>query len=396
MGQANTTRRQVLAGATAATAVAPVIAWAQPAMMGETEAATRASTLAAQLFVGKPAPALSLAVANSSAVIWAEAFGKANVELDVPATTQHTFRIGSVSKVLTATAAARLATRGALDLDLPISRWLPDLPEHHRETTVRQLLTHTGGVRHFVPKDLDVSAPGGAVYMRIFPTRQDVLALFIDDPLVAPPGTRFSYSSYGYTLASMAMEAAAGMEFRQLIRKEIGGPFGLASLAADDPWAVMPGRATGYMNQADVELLYGTMAEGARPRLTDDLANTPLSNPAYCWAGGGYLMTPADTARFGAAMFESAETKISTAERTLLFTPTVEVPRDSFPVGLGWRVDADARGRVRWHHAGTTIGGRGVLVVYPELGLSVAIAGNVMAMPLDMLKAAGDLADIFA
>ena len=365
-------------------------------MQGGSGAPAAASQLLAELFATDPAPALSMAAARSSGAVWADALGKANLELDVAATPEHRFRLGSVSKVHTSTAAARLVSRGVLDLDAPIFRYLPDLPEHHRATTLRQLLTHRGGIRHYGPKDFDLFGPGGAVYMRTYPTMREVLALFIDDPLVAAPGTAVAYSSYGYTLASIAMEAAAGTEFRELIEAEIGRHFGLASLAEDDPWAVQPQRATGYMNQADLSLLYGQLPEEARPTPRGGYAHMPFSNPAYCRAGAGFLMTPADTARFGAAMFDSADAKITAAERELLFTPNTEASPGSPSLGLGWRLDADDRGRRRWHHAGATPGGRVVLVVYPDLDLSLALAGNVMAMMLDGMKTASDLADIFA
>jgi CubicO group peptidase (beta-lactamase class C family) len=122
----------------------------------------------------------------------------------------------------------------------------------------------------------------------------------------------------------------------------------------------------------------------------------PFSNPAYCWAGAGFTMTPADTARFGAAMLDGPGSRISAAERSLLFTPMTEKTPQSPPLGLGWRIDTDGNGRLRWHHAGATPGGRYSLVVYPELDLAIAMAGNVMAMPLDVGKASSDLADIFA
>ena len=66
------------------------------------------------------------------------------------------------------------------------------------------------------------------------------------------------------------------------------------------------------------------------------------------------------------------------------------------PLGLGWRVDADAKGRARWHHAGSQEGGRAGLVVYPELRLSIAFASNVMTVPGDVLRPSADLADAFA
>lgn len=392
----HSTRRQVLAGASAAVVAAPVLTSAQVVSASAAGAQAAASRIAQQVFANRPAPALSLAVARSSGVIWADALGKANLEHDVTATPAHTFPLGSVSKVITTTAAAKLVSRGMLDLDAPIARYMPDLPPHHRATTLRQLLTHCGGIRHYVAKDFDLSGPGGSVYMRIYPSKADVLALFIEDPLIAPPGTQVSYSSYGYTLASMVMEAAAGTEFRALIQNEIAKPLGLESLIAEEPWLIRPNRAARYMNQPDIALLYGGLPEAARPQLTNGWANMPLSNPAYCWAGAGFLMTPSDTARFGAALLDRPDAKFSAAERALLFTPLTEASGNLPPLGLGWRIDKDGKGRVRWHHAGATPGGRYLLMIYPEPGLSVAMAGNVMNMLVNVNDVASQLADVFA
>ena len=389
------TRRAVIAGASAAMAFRSVAASAY-ASPSRHPGAAKASQLSRQLFGSRQAPALSLAVARTDRLVWAEALGRVDVEFGVAATPRHTFRLGSVSKVVTATAAARLVARGMLDLDAPISRWLQDLPELHRATTMRQLLTHRGGVRHYGPKDFDVNGPGGPMYMRTYPTDQDILALFINDPLVAPPGTRISYSSYGYTLASMVMQAVTGKEFRQLIHEEIGTPFGLSTLVDDDPWMIQPLRARGYLNAQDLQLLSGSVPKGAWPKLTDGLANIPLSNPAYCWAGAGFLMSPSDTARFGAAVLEGAGTKITAEERKLLFTPMTERTPQMPPLGLGWRLSPDPKGRPRYHHEGATPGGRYALTVYPEQGLSIAIAGNVMNMMLNVGKISSDLADLFA
>ena len=148
-------------------------------------------------------PAISFAVASGGGLLWSTAFGMADFELAVPALPEHLFRLGSVSKAVTATAAARLVSRGLLELDVPISYWLPELPPHHRPTTLRQLLTHRGGVRHYLPKDVDAEQPGGPVLTRASWTRERILAAFIDDRLVAEAGERVSYSSWGYTLASV-------------------------------------------------------------------------------------------------------------------------------------------------------------------------------------------------
>jgi CubicO group peptidase (beta-lactamase class C family) len=261
---------------------------------------------------------------------------------------------------------------------------------------MRQLLTHRGGVRHYGPKDLDHKGPGGPITQRAYANRADVLALFIDDPLVAPPGTQVSYSSFGYSLASFVMEAAGGTDFVRLVKDEIALPFGLPSLAADEVLEVVPLRTKGYFAAREFEFLASKMPGAVPPQLAGDFANVTLSNPAFCWAGAGLLMTMPDLARFGAAHIEGSPARISAAERTLLFTPMTEASANSPPLGLGWRVDNDAKGRLRWHHAGATPGGRASLVVYPEPGLSIALASNVMSAPGDVLGPSSELADAFA
>lgn len=346
-------------------------------------------------FDAHDAPAISLAVANPSRILWSTAHGLANLELAVPARPDHRFRIGSVSKVITSTAAARLVTRGLIELDTPIAYWLPDLPEHHRQTTLRQLFTHAGGVRHYGPKDLDPNAPGGPITQRAYSDRQSILALFIDDPLVAEPGTSVNYSSFGYSLASLVMEAAAGQNFLALVTDEIATPFELPSLVADEVLAIVPERTAGYFTARELEMLAQRMPGLAPLAASGGYANIGLSNPAFCWAGAGLLASMPDLARFGAALLEGPQAKVTADERALLFTPLTEAAPDRPALGLGWRVDADKQGRPRWHHAGTTPGGRCGLVVYPGQALSIALASNTMMTPGDVLGAASELADLF-
>lgn len=385
------TRRGFVAGASASAALAQ----AQAAVP---DRARRAADIARTVSIALPLqpPAVSFAVAGTSGVLWRAALGKADLELDIAATPAHSFRLGSVSKVLTTTAAAKLVSRGILDLDAPISTWMSDLPVQHRQTSLRQLFTHRGGVRHYLPRDLDPRAPGGAIYQRVYSSNEEILAVFIDDPLIAPPGTQIAYSSFGFTLASLVMEAAAKTPFTEIIAAEIAAPFDLKSLAKDDPFAIVPLRAKGYSNAKDMALASKEAAQAWYAGRTDAWLNIPPMNPAYCWAGAGFLMTPSDMARFGAALLESPVAKITPAERALLFTPMTEKTQTMPPLGLAWRIDTDGKGRRRYHHAGATIGGRANLVIYPDQGLSIAIASNVLAAPGNVLQPSSDLADLFA
>lgn len=386
-------RRELLAASTLA--AIPAVAKAQPKPKSKVAGATRAQAKGAEAMVralhaAQPTPALSFAVARPGGVIWTLALGKADLELDVPATTAHCFRLGSVSKMVTTTAAARLVSRGVLDLDAPIVRWLPDLPEPHRRTTLRQLFTHRGGVRHYdLMRDLSPRAPGGPLGQRVYPSNKEILAVFINDPLIGPPGAQIAYSTFGFTLASVVMETAAGRPFVDLLKAEVGEPFGLASLAADDPFALRPGRVSGYCDAATYN------AYGLIPTKTG-WVNARQDNPAYKWAGGGLTLTPSDLAAFGAALIESPTSAITPAERALLFTPLTPQTKNMPPLGLGWRVDNDPKGRLRWHHAGGDENSRASLVVYPQLGLSIALGSNLYSTPGNVLKPSSDLADVFA
>jgi CubicO group peptidase (beta-lactamase class C family) len=361
----------------------------------ESSRLAQADRWAEAFFAAHDAPAMAFAVANGAGPLWSAAHGTANLEHGVAARPEHRFRLGSVSKVVTTVAAARLVTRGLIELDTPIAYWLPDLPEHHRRTTLRQLFTHTGGVRHYGPKDLDPNAPGGAVIQRHYPNRSSILALFVDDPLIAAPGEKVSYSSYGYTLASMVMEAATGVDFLDIVAEEIVMPFGLPSLAADDVLAIVPDRVTGYYTARELEFLAQRMPGLASFAARGGHANIGFSNPAFCWAGAGLIAHMPDLARFGAALLEGRHSKVTTGERALLFTPLTEATPEQPPLALGWRIDRDGQGRPRWHHAGTTPGGRCGLALYREQRLSIALAGNTMTTPGDVLGAASALADIF-
>jgi len=376
-------RRALLAGGAALSAAAAVPASTKHAATESRLGAAR--DIVKGLMAADEIPAFSIAVTRGDELLWAEAFGKANLELDVPASTMHRFRLGSVSKVFTATLAAQLAAKSVVDLEAPIGQYLPELPEAHRATTLAQLLTHRGGIRHYIDRDDAVDTPGGPIDRRNYASNQDILAIFINDPLIARPGERVSYSTFGYTLASLVIEAAANAPFLDLIQREIAAPLTLHSLSADAPRSIVPQRASGYVP--------ATHAAWVRPHVEGKWANAPMNNPAYKWPGGGLLATPTDLARFGAAHL--APGRLSGAALKMLFTVQTEATSQSPPLGLGWRINRDGKQRLRWHHAGGQDGCRASLVVYPEERLSIAFATNLTGLPADTLGPSMKIADVF-
>jgi CubicO group peptidase (beta-lactamase class C family) len=328
-------------------------------------------------------PAASAAVAAPGRVVWREAVGTDNLELAHPATPDSRFRIGSCSKPVTAVIAVRLVERGLVDLDAPIVAWLPDLPEQHRRTTIRQLLGHQGGIRHYGMLDLDRTRPGGAIDQRTYRTTQDALALFINDKLLFAPGEASSYSSYGFNLIGAVLEKAAGLGFPDLVQREVSAPLGLR-IEAEVPAQIMVGKVSPY----------DPLPKTAPPHVSGPVINSDPVNPGYKWPSGGLIARASDLAQLGAALLEPGYLKAASLEA--LFT--AQVPKKGPtrpPLGLAWRLDRDAQGRRRYHHAGAIQGGRAGMVIFPDAKLAVALTSNLSDAPLDPLAPMTRIAEGF-
>src|SRR5215471_19480100 len=151
-------------------------------------------------------PGASVAIVEDGEYEWAGGFGMADVENFSPATAQTLYRLGSISKPITATAAMQLWERGKLDLDAPAQKYCPEFPQKESPITTRQLLGHLGGIRHY-SSDGKGDVPEDSA--RHFSGVKESLQLFAGDPLVAKPGTKFNYSTYGYTVIGCVLEGAA-------------------------------------------------------------------------------------------------------------------------------------------------------------------------------------------
>jgi CubicO group peptidase (beta-lactamase class C family) len=377
------TRRAFSAGAIFGAMAAPVIARAQGVGMTVN---SHAAAVLESLREEFPIPALSAAVVKDGELVWAEANGMADLENGVPASPQHLFRLGSVSKVVTAAIGARLLDQGVIDLDAPISTYRPDLPEAHKATTLRQLYSHMGGVRHYNANDLSPFSPTGSIDTKIFLSTDEALAIFINDDLVAEPGTSVNYSTFGYTLISAVLESASGASFTDLIRREVSAPLGLETLGPEDPFNIIPNRVGFY----DPPAMYLQLIPQV-PLPDIPAINSLPSTPTYKYAGGGMHGTAVDVARFGAAQL--AGDYVSEAARAALFTP--RPPDNERALGLGWRIDRHDMLGQRYHHAGNMQGCRAQLALYPEHGLSVALMSNMGATPGPILNYTDRIAAAF-
>jgi serine beta-lactamase-like protein LACTB len=302
-------------------------------------------------------PALQIAVGAGGRIVWSEAFGTADLASDIPATTDSRFRIASISKLLTGTLAAKLADAGTLDLDRPIGEYVPDLPPEWHDITADMLLHHTSGIPHY-------SDAQDALDTTYYATTRDALKRFEDRPLVHPPGTEETYSSYAYTVLALCVEQVTGRPFLDVMRAEILDPLGMTRTGPDVRSTPPPGLTAFY-----------DLAEDGTVRKAPDV---DLSGR---WAGSGYLSTADDLVRFGMAHTKpgvfSAGTLAMVAERDTL--PDGELTKE----GFGWGPRTDWDGRAMLWGDGSTPGSRCGLLVYPDDGLVIAILTNLRGLALE-------------
>jgi CubicO group peptidase (beta-lactamase class C family) len=294
-------------------------------------------------------PGLAVAVGLGDRLVFSEGFGWSDVENQVPVTARTRFRIGSVSKPLTAAALAVLVREGKIDLDAGIRDYVPSFPEKEHRITVRQLAGHLGGIRHY--------RAGGFFNREQFDTVAASLRVFSGDPLVHEPGSSYRYSTYGYVLLSAAMAKVAGRPYLELMQERVFGPLGMKSTGPEVAEAIIPGRAEFY-----------DRTRGG------DLVNAPSENYSYKWAGGGFLSTAEDLVTFGLAM--SRGELVGSEMRDLLFTSQKNRAGEETGYGMGWRPDRDWRERKVVHHGGSSEGARAFVLVYPEEQLAIALLAN--------------------
>lgn len=315
----------------------------------DARAIEQARALIAREMARTLAPAVSVAVSRDGRLIWSEAIGCADLELQVPVSPTTRLRIGSVSKPLTSVALGALVEDGKLDLDASIQRYVPDFPKKAWPITTRQLAGHLAGIRHYEHGEFEIRDRYESV--------RAGLAVFEKDALLFEPGTQFSYSTYGWNLISAVIEGASGERFLRVMQNRVFGPAGLTHTAADDAAAIVPGRAH----------FYTRTAEGV-------IVNAGFVDNSLKWAGGGFVSTAEDLVAFANALLEGRLLKPETVN--LLWTSQKTSDGKDTDYGIGWGVSRDAKGRRKVSHSGGAQGGTAYLVLYPDQGLVAAMIVN--------------------
>lgn len=292
-------------------------------------------------------PGAAIAVTRNGQIIKTEGYGLANVELNVPATKETVFEIGSVSKQITAAAIMLLVEDGKINVDEKISKYLPNTPESWGKVTVRNLLNHTSGIKSYS------SLSGFELSKRL--KRDDFIKALSSYPLEFEPGERYNYSNSGYSLLGFIIESAAQKSYWEFVGERIFKPLGMSKTADRDPQFIVPNRADGY------EWENGKLV-GRDYDLTD------------LFSAGAIVSTVGDLAKWDAAL--RGDTFLKKESKAQIWTPVRFNSGELYPYGFGWNV-TEFRGHKLISHSGQTAGFGANISRYVDDNISVIVLTNL-------------------
>ncbi|WP_426701978.1 serine hydrolase domain-containing protein [Rhodanobacter sp. Col0626] len=292
-------------------------------------------------------PGASLLVIKDGKPIVHRGYGLANLEDNDRATPATNYRLASVTKQFTAASILLLAEHHRLNLDDPIRRWLPSLPVTTATVTLRQLLTHTGGLVDYE----DLIPPGTTEQVN----DNDVLRMLSGtSKTYFAPGSAYRYSNTGYVLLGLVVEKASGVSLPLYLQQHIFQPLGMShTLMYVRGGPEVDHRAYGYSEE-----------NGSWTRTDQSVTSATRGD-------GGIYSSIDDLAKWDAALYD--DRLLSDASRELAFSPHVKVTGEPYEAsyGYGWRITGDTL----WH-SGESIGFRNVIVRWPKQHLTVILLSN--------------------
>jgi CubicO group peptidase (beta-lactamase class C family) len=325
--------------------------WAQvPDKEKVVAGAERAFEKFTKAYVG-PAPGCAAAVSLKGEVVFEKAFGLADLEHDIPNTTQTIFESGSVAKQFTAAALVLLQQDGKLSLDDPVRKYIPELPDYGAPLTIRHLLNHTSGLRDW---GTVLALTGVGRGDRVISQDLALDVITHQRALDFKPGAEYSYSNSGYNLAAIIVERVSKQKFPAFVEERLFKPVGMKSSSwRDDYQRIVPGRAQAY----------------SRPNNGPWRLNMPFMN---VYGNGGMLTTVGDWMKWN-AMLDSRSLGAPLVEA--LETRGVLNDGRKIAYALGLEVAA-YKGLKDVSHGGATAGYQTFLTRYPDNKVSVGVMCN--------------------
>jgi len=308
--------------------------------------------VAEQMAVDK-VPGLSVGFMKDD-YVWAKGFGYADLENMVPAKAESSYRLASVTKTITAIAILQLAETGKINLYAEVQTYVPYFPRKKWPVTVRQLLGHLGGISHYKndAREGHIKEPMNTKH---------ALAIFQDFDLVAEPGSRYNYSSYGFNLLGAVIEGASGESYGDYIKKHIFEPLDMKNSRMDNPLDLIPNRVRGYWI------------------INNTLKNSEYVDVSSRFAGGGTRSTALDLIKYCQGIISGKLLKEETLRA--MFSSMIQKNGIFTGYGMGWFV-RPWRAHFQVNHSGSQPETRTQILIFPTERFAVAIASNLEGVNL--------------
>lgn len=316
-------------------------------------------------------PSASIAVVHEGTIVLTRAYGVARVDPATPALPTMRYPIGSISKQFTAAALAMLAAEGKLSLDDTLASWFPELTRAG-EISLRQLLSHTSGIRDYWPQDYLPPAMLEPIDPRA------LIDSWARRPLDFEPGTRYQYSNTGYVIAGLIVEKISGQPLTDFLRQRIFEPLGMKTVI-----------------DIDREELTADDAEGYRRYALGPLHVAPDEGKGWLFAAGPLAMTAEDLARWNVAMIEGGVPGAGVFRELTREVMLANGVGTGYGLGVSLALD---RGRPVVGHGGEVSGFTAANRVYPEERAAIVVLVNQDAVdaPAAIAKAIAELLFVHA
>ena len=305
--------------------------------------------LVAESQASAPYPGLAVSVRRGDTILYEAAYGEADLEQNTPATPDTVFQIGSITKSFTALLIAQLASEGLVDVEAPVSTYLPDYSGPASDVPVRFLMNHTAGLVNYT--DLPDFPQGSQRTV----TREVMRAYFETADLMFEPGTAFYYSNSGTYTLGLIVEAVTGQTYDAALAERVLEPLGLDRTYYAGYEAVIDGRAEGYV----------VGEEG--------FLNAPQLDPLVPFSAGALLSTVQDVQDYIDQVHR--DNVFGDAVRDLLYEQA-ELGDDTLAYALGALVIRDWEGHRKIAHAGDIDGFAAYMSYYPDDDISIVVMGS--------------------
>ncbi|PAA80879.1 hypothetical protein BOX15_Mlig002868g5 [Macrostomum lignano] len=328
------------------------------------------------------APGMSLCVSLGGRRLLSGGVGFADVENLIPCNERSVLRVASISKCFTAVLAAQMMEAGQMDFDKPVGEYLtePEMKKFSR-MTVRQLLSHTAGVRSYHRTDSDELENPEYYITKYYASATEATKELLcnDKEAIAsePPGSQFLYSTHGYTLLGAVLERLSGDQPIDSLLKKLFVQMGLSSGTVPEQHApIIRNRARQYQRSKNSP---------------STLNNAAYIDNSYKYSGGGVLSCAEDLVAFGELMMRCANGEDCNG---ILKPDTIKMLWSAVPgTKVNWGVaftgpyclgfgTANYRGEQIVLHTGASIGGTSILLMVPRIGAVIAVICNLQRVSL--------------